>query len=266
MDWQARYPLGKKTALTFSYDDGQVYDRQLVELFNRYGLKATFHLNSGMLDCEGYVSASEAAALYEGHEIACHGKRHRYLTHLAAAQLAEELWEDRRALEHITGAPVTGFSYPFGEYSSDTIAALKTLGIEYARTVESTGAFLAEHDFLRWRPSCHHNDAQPLASRFLTPQSYERMKLFYIWGHSFEFVREGGWQAMEQLCQTLAGCGDVWYATNIQVKRYLGAVRALVANADNTVLYNPSAQPVWVKASGTLVEVPAGQTVPLVHD
>ena len=44
------YPQGKAKALTFSYDDAQHYDRELVPIFNKYGMKATFHLNSGTLD------------------------------------------------------------------------------------------------------------------------------------------------------------------------------------------------------------------------
>ena len=40
---------GKMKALTFSYDDGTLQDRRLVEIFNKYGLKATFNLNSGLL-------------------------------------------------------------------------------------------------------------------------------------------------------------------------------------------------------------------------
>lgn len=43
------YPGGKFKALTMSYDDGQIHDRRLVEIFNRHGIKGTFHLNSGLL-------------------------------------------------------------------------------------------------------------------------------------------------------------------------------------------------------------------------
>lgn len=39
---------GKKKAVTFSYDDGIVYDKHLVEILNKYGLKCTFNLNSGV--------------------------------------------------------------------------------------------------------------------------------------------------------------------------------------------------------------------------
>ena len=37
---------GKKKAITFSFDDGVWQDRRLIEIFNKYGLKGTFNLNS----------------------------------------------------------------------------------------------------------------------------------------------------------------------------------------------------------------------------
>ena len=42
------FPEGKIRAVTLSYDDGFTFDRQLVDLLNRYGLKGTFNLNSGL--------------------------------------------------------------------------------------------------------------------------------------------------------------------------------------------------------------------------
>ena len=36
---------GMKKALTFSYDDGVTQDIRLIEIFNKYNLKATFNLN-----------------------------------------------------------------------------------------------------------------------------------------------------------------------------------------------------------------------------
>ena len=49
---QYLYPQGKRLALTFSYDDGQIFDRRLAQIFREYGMKATFHLNSGKLGAE----------------------------------------------------------------------------------------------------------------------------------------------------------------------------------------------------------------------
>ena len=48
IDWT--YPNGKYKALIMSYDDGLVDDIALTQLFDRYGIVGTFHLNSGFLD------------------------------------------------------------------------------------------------------------------------------------------------------------------------------------------------------------------------
>ena len=33
-----------------SFDDGTIWDKRFVELLNKYGMKATFNLNSGLED------------------------------------------------------------------------------------------------------------------------------------------------------------------------------------------------------------------------
>ena len=38
------FPDGKQNAFTLSYDDGDLRDVRLMELFRKYELKATFHL------------------------------------------------------------------------------------------------------------------------------------------------------------------------------------------------------------------------------
>ena len=40
---------GKNKAITFSYDDGVTQDIRLAEVFNKYGMKCTFNINSGLL-------------------------------------------------------------------------------------------------------------------------------------------------------------------------------------------------------------------------
>lgn len=58
-----RFPNGVNKAVTLSFDDGREYDRRLVQLFNQYGLKGTFHLNSAFFGRESYIEASEVAEL-----------------------------------------------------------------------------------------------------------------------------------------------------------------------------------------------------------
>ncbi len=255
---------GKVKALTFSYDDGQVFDRRLVELFNRYQMKSTFHLNSGKIGKEGYVGAHELTSLYQGHEVACHGKEHCYLRQLTKEQMIKEIWEDRSSLEGWMKQLVVGMSYAFGEYSESAIKTLECLGIQYSRTVESTGYFCLPDHFMRWQPTCHHNDhILDKADRFLNLPEYMRLPLFYIWGHSFEFERENNWDLMEAFCEKVAFKEDVWYATNIEIKNYICAMRSVIFSLDESLCYNPSGISVWLKTAQDIIELKPGETLAL---
>lgn len=265
MDIQFLYPENKTKALTFSYDDGQIYDRRLVEIFNRYELKGTFHLNSGMLDRDGFVTSDEIKELYKGHEISCHGAVHKYLNHLPAELLFHELWEDRRRLEELSGSIITGMSYAYGEYSDYVVDSLRQIGMKYARTVEASNRFCVPSDFLRWKPTCHHNnDVLDKAEKFLDTPGQKRMLLFYIWGHSFEFERADNWNLIEELCGMVSKQKDVWYVTNKDYYYYVTAMRALVFNLSQTMVYNPSGLAVWFVYNDRIIKVLPGETKNLI--
>lgn len=264
------YPEGKKKALTFSYDDNQIYDRRLVGILNENGLKGTFHLNSAMVgtktEQDEFVGWDEVLELYKGHEVSCHGLHHPYFGQLSKEQTAYEIREDKRLLEKVVSYPVRGMSYPFGEFSDAMIDVLSSQGMEYARTVEDTGNFNWPVDFMKWHPTCHHNRAfsdKKLLENFLNPPSYYNLPLFYIWGHSFEFHREKTWEAMETFCAAVSGKEDVWYATNIEIKDYITAVRNLVFGVGETMVLNPSAQKIWYKEGNEVKVLLPGQTVKL---
>ena len=70
--------------ITFSFDDGIEDDFKLVEILNKYNLKATFNLNSAKLTGAStwvynnvktvkQINYFQIKNLYEGHEIASHG-------------------------------------------------------------------------------------------------------------------------------------------------------------------------------------------------
>lgn len=260
------FPEGKKRALTFSYDDGMIFDRRLVDIFDRYHLKATFHLNSGRLGMSGeeeYVKEDEIEDLYEGHEVSGHMVNHPYPLQLNGMRLLNEALEDRRKLEELSGYIIRSMSYPYGDFSDDMITVLKAAGIEYSRTVNSTGSFSLPADFLKWNPTCHHNDAHRYVDRFLNPYGYEELMLFYIWGHSFEFDRENTWDMMEGLCKKLSGNDDIWYATGIEIKDYVSAMRSLISNVEETVLYNPSAITLYIGINGEVRTILPGEKIRL---
>lgn len=49
-----RYPEGKMKAVTFSYDDGVPQDKRLAELFDKYGMKATFNFNGSVMKKQAF--------------------------------------------------------------------------------------------------------------------------------------------------------------------------------------------------------------------
>ncbi|MFC3803785.1 polysaccharide deacetylase family protein [Cohnella sp. GCM10012308] len=254
------FPGGRSKAVTFSFDDGRVQDRRLVEMMNRYGLKGTFHLNSGKLDQEGFIASDEIAELFAGHEVSAHSISHPFLDLLPTDALAGEIAGDRKALERLAGYPIRGMSYPFGTYDDRVVAALPAFGIEYARTVNSHGGFELPADFLRWHPTCHHKQMVERTQAYLEYQDYfGRMSLLYIWGHSYEFDADDNWNLVDAVGGLLVDADDVWKATNAEIVAYKQALDRLRFTADCTIVHNPSALEVWIQADGKAVPVAPGE-------
>ncbi len=245
---QRLFPGGKTKAFTMSYDDGVLQDRRLVKLMNDYGIKGTFNLNSGFFGrkehamIDGFdtdistVTGEEAAELYQGQEIAAHGLTHQNLIAVDEETVANEIRQDREALEELIRRSVTGFAYPFGTYSVSVEQALREHGIVYARTVENTGDFRLPKNFLEWHPTCHHNDERlyELAEQFCTQQAdiskacdgTEGLQVFYLWGHSYEFDQRNNWDRIERLLEYVSKYRDeIWFATNGEIYEYVNALR-----------------------------------------
>ena len=263
-----RYPEGKRFAVTFSYDDGNTADLRLIEIFNKYNLKATFNLVSGRLGHNTVVSEDDVKKYYVGHEVACHGQNHLHLERMPADIQLSEILEDRRALERVTGRLVRGMAYPYGTSDDDTVRAAKSCGIAYARDIRSTGGYSTPSDFMMWHPTCHHLDAVPIAEKFVESatdknQSWMDGGLLYIWGHSYEFDRNDNWDLIEKICSLVSGLGEVWYATNIEICDYLTAQRGLIFSADKRGVFNPSSTDVWISSDGAPVKIGAGCMVTL---
>ena len=268
------YPGGKKKALTLSYDDGVCQDRRLIEILDRYGLKCTFNLGSGVLGYQdqlgGRVSISkvmpeEVASLYANHEVAGHGLWHSSLVDIGTPAAMYEICEDRRRLEELTGKLIRGFAYPFGLENDDVREILRLAGIESARTVVSTHSFSLPKDFLKWDPTCHHNDPElmSMAKEFCeSDRMFASGELFYLWGHAYEFDVDQNWDRIEEFAKYVSGYRDtVWFATNTEIVEYVKAFRGLRYSSDARLVYNPSATTVLVQVMRDVVEIPAGATV-----
>ncbi len=244
------FPGGKKKALIMSYDDGNIQDKRLVKLFNKYKIKGSFHLNSAKLGIGNYLKKEEIKSLYRGHEVSCHTLNHPDLSHLTKEDIIHQVGEDRKALEKLMDTEVCGLAYPFGGYNDKVIKILKLLGIKYARTVKNTGSldkFL--EDFLAWHPSCHQTQMMFLGDKLLKWNNNE-MALLFVWGHSWEFDNGGAnnnWAYVKKFCKRIGKKKDIWYATIIQMIDYLNAIKKLRFSQNSTVVHNPTTNPtIWI--------------------
>jgi hypothetical protein len=273
------FPDGRTKALVLSYDDGPVQDRRLIQLLDQYGLKGTFHLNSGLLGNDGHVRPDEVRALYAGHEVSVHTVSHPGLTGLTKRKIMREVVDDRVALERLAGKPVRGMSYPFGNYNQFVIDSLRGTGIEYARTVEDSYGFAIPDDFLAWHPTIHQfgkayyedstpeRDARELARFYWIVEDFlttEEVALLYVWSHSWEF--DGGedrWRQTEKFFQRVQESSEVCSMTHIDLVDHVKAFRDVKYSADKSMATNLHAMPVFLSVEGGVCRIGAGETVPL---
>jgi len=270
-----RFPQGRAKALTLSYDDGVEQDMRLVEIMNRHGLKGTFNLNSGLYAPEGTVYPKgqihrrmterqvTETFLNSGQEIAVHALTHPFLEQLPPAMVAREIIRDRENLESQFGTIVRGMAYPYGTYSDSVVETIKACGIVYARTVESSHSFNLPTDWLRLKPTCHHDSEalMPLAKQFAEESPRHAPWLFYLWGHSYEFEANNNWHVIEEFASYMGGREDIWYATNIEVYDYVDDFNRLQFSVESTRVRNPGARKLWFECDGRLYEIGPGETL-----
>lgn len=222
-------------AITFSYDDGVTQDQHLISIFNKYGLKCTFNLNSGFLGREGALiredvtvahvkpRPQEIRAIYSGHEIAGHTLTHPSLPGMDKDEIIRQVEDDRLALSELAGYEVVGFAYPGGGVNFDGRVAdiiRNNTGVKYCRTIEANYSFDRQSDLFTFKPTvCHHHNIPllfELAEKFFAlPDDGDAV--FYIWGHAYEFDIDNSWDAFEDFCRKISGRDDVFYGTNAEV-------------------------------------------------
>lgn len=276
-----RFPQGRLRAFTMSYDDSVTTDVRLTELMRRFGVRGTFNIITGRLADEprqypkgswGSLTAEQCLETYQTDmEMAVHTRHHFFLTRIPEAQALDEVLSDRKALEELTGRPVRGMAYPYAAHNDRVVELLRACGIVYARTAICTEGFAVPADWLRMPTTCHHNNPKlmELAEEFFRPAGrYGDLKLFYLWGHSYEFEKDDNWSVIENFLARIGGHSDVWYATNIEIFDYMQAYERLIWNVDHTVASNPTVQDVWLErhfpdnlSLNRVYHIPAGQTV-----
>ncbi|MBQ4160155.1 MAG: polysaccharide deacetylase family protein [Clostridia bacterium] len=274
-----RFPEGKAKAVTFSYDDGSEADLRFSDVITKAGLKCTFNICSnehkaGKVTDEQF----EEYVLARGHEIAVHGARHRANCMQRPIEGIKDVLDCRLNLEKRFGRIIRGMAYPDASLKHmetgidyETIRSyLKDLDIAYARDIGGdNNKFRLPQDWYAWMPTAKHSNPQILEwiDEFLALDveklycAVRMPRLFYMWGHSFEFDRNDNWDLLDRICEKLGGHEDIWYATNIEIYDYVQAYQSLVYSADGGKIYNPTLYTIWMEIDSKEYVIKSGETL-----
>lgn len=227
---------GKNKAVTFSYDDGVSQDIRLIELFNKYNLKATFNLNSEFLGNPGELiregvrvshiknKAEDIKYIYDGHEVAVHTLTHPNLVETDDKEVLRQVEQDRINLSELVGYEVFGMAYPGGgKNCDDRVAEIikNNTPIKYARTTSVTKSFEPYEDLYQYKGTLYHHenwdDLFDMGRKFLELET-DSPKVFYIWGHAYEFdIYPERWEMFEEFCKMISGKNEIFYGTNKEI-------------------------------------------------
>jgi len=132
----ARAATRPTVVVSITVDDGFETAWSALPELHKYGMHATFYVNSGKLNQPGRLTTAQVRQLAAaGNEIGGHSVTHPNLANLDAAEARRQICNDRVAIAGILGTAPTDFAYPYGAYTPATEAIVAACGYNSAREV-----------------------------------------------------------------------------------------------------------------------------------
>ncbi len=180
---------GKKIALTF--DDGPHPRKtpKILDILDKFGVKATFFIIGENAEYYPEIVAEEAA---RGHELANHSYSHAKLSVLTEAEIRAEIERADAAIKKASGITPRLFRPPEGAYSANIVKTANELGkntiiwtvdtldwaksprdtiVENVKTSVTSGSIILFHDFTN--KDTHTAEAHEILIPYLQEQGYE---------------------------------------------------------------------------------------------
>jgi len=212
------------TKISFSWDDGSIYDIKLANLMIKYDMKAMFFIPNTNWE-QPYIKQKEIKELFDmGMEIGGHTVSHKYLTIIPKENIENEIKDNKSYLEDIIGNNVDIFCYPGGfydEYIENIVKkyykrarSAKTLrfNIQNSFTMDTTFHFY-NRGVKSILKNTFQNDKKEFLTilksvRFDTLEYYKQILLnldkkkdyhIHIWGHGWEIEENNLWEELEDM-------------------------------------------------------------------
>ncbi|MCW2989903.1 MAG: put [Solirubrobacterales bacterium] len=122
-----------RTFVTLEFDVATADQSQALPLLDRYAMRGTFFVNSGLVNKPGHLTWDQLRHMQAvGHEIAGQTISHAKLTELSPEGVHHEVCDDRGRLL-AQGLAANAFAYPFGAYSGAVRDVVVACGYSSAR-------------------------------------------------------------------------------------------------------------------------------------
>ncbi len=116
----------KVISISFDAAWGNEDTQQLIDILEKYNIKATFFLVGEWVD----KYPESVKALHDaGHEIMNHSSSHPHMSKLSKDQILKELNECNDKIEAITGIRPILFRAPYGEYNDTVLDTVQSIGM-----------------------------------------------------------------------------------------------------------------------------------------
>ena len=200
----------------FSIDDGTVFDKEVLDIFKKYKIKATFNVNSGLFPFIWFnqgvpierFDLNIKKYLYEGHEIASHSLTHPHLTMCPGEVIAKEVGEDVLNLEKIFNTTIKTFAFPFADWDERCIEIIKHIhNIKVIRLSDVDTSFKFPKDLYHVKiTSMEIYEALVLVDEFIKDKEAE---LFVFVSHGYDFYMNHSYKELELLCEKVTKQKDI---------------------------------------------------------
>lgn len=116
----------KCVSLTFDAAWGNEDTQLLIDILEKYGVKATFFVVGDWVDKypESVKALSDA-----GHEVMSHSDDHAHFSQLSSEQIVSNLNSCNDKIEAVTGVRPTLFRCPYGEYDDHVVETVTGMGM-----------------------------------------------------------------------------------------------------------------------------------------
>jgi hypothetical protein len=214
-----------------------IQDTRNAELLKKHGWRASFFFNRNSVMVERWKELEDL-----GMEVGSHSWSHPAYWLQTPKRCHDESVAMRQFLESKVKHPVISFAYPFN------YGAAYDAGGDYVLRAQRDAGYLSCRSTMTGDLSLD-DLGEPLAMKtnahFLKPVEHieaawnraaaTKRGVFYIWGHSYELVKESDWSSFESLLRKYGRRPGAWYASqgDLMVWKWLRDNAKLSASGDS---------------------------------